>query len=140
MGITISCKKTNESIDMSGGFLRIRRKIAELYGEPWASHYKTLTDTSCCEQTPEWFDEFDQKTVRIINSKKVPIKLIDFCLQSDITGRIHYGACKLLLRIIGDYDDNLIYGYAGQPNPAMFRDFKHLLEQCVKYKCDLIWG
>ena len=45
MGVTISCTKTGRTIDVgSGGFLRLRSKISELVGEPWASHYKALVE------------------------------------------------------------------------------------------------
>ena len=43
MGITISCKKTGRSIDMGcGGFNRLRNKVAELAGGPFAEHYISL--------------------------------------------------------------------------------------------------
>ena len=48
MGLTIrvkSSKATARPIDMGGGgFLRLRSRVAMLYGEPWASHYKTLME------------------------------------------------------------------------------------------------
>ena len=50
MGVTISCTKTGRTIDVgSGGFLRLRSKISELVGEPWASHYKALVEERICE-------------------------------------------------------------------------------------------
>ena len=52
------------------------------------------------------------------------MKIVDFCLQSDCEGSIRYGACKELLKVIGNYDDNICYGYAGREDCAMFRDFK----------------
>lgn len=59
-----------------------------------------------------------KKTEQLIREKKVSIKIVDFCLQSDIEGSIHYGACKEILKAIGDYDDNVCYGYAGLPSCA----------------------
>ena len=51
MGVTISCTKTGRTIDMgSGGFLRLRSKISELVGEPWASHYRALVEERICGQ------------------------------------------------------------------------------------------
>ena len=140
MGVTIRCKRTHDSIDMgAGGFLRLRRKVADLYGEPWASHYRTLTDTPPSRQTDEWYEAFDEKTKELLEAKLVSVKIVDFCLQSDVRGAIRYGACKQILKAIGDYDDDLCYGYAGRPDCAMFRDFRRLLEQCAENRCDLVW-
>lgn len=143
MGLTIrvkSSKATARPIDMGGGgFLRLRSRVAMLYGEPWASHYKTLIEHPVISSDDSFYDEFDKKTEQLIREKKVSIKIVDFCLQSDIEGSIHYGACKEILKAIGDYDDNVCYGYAGLPSCAKFRDFKAILEDCVRLKCDMVW-
>lgn len=60
-------------------------------------------------------------------------------MQSDIKGAIRYGACKQILKIISDYDDNFNYGYAALPNQPRFKDFKALLQECVDLKSDLVW-
>ena len=45
MGVTIKCKKTGRNIDLGySGFMRLRRKVAELMGEPFCGHYKKLYD------------------------------------------------------------------------------------------------
>lgn len=139
MGVTIKCKKTGDSIDMGGfGFFLLRRKVSDLCGEPWAAHYRKLTD-SVGMHNREWYDAFDRETLDLIERKAIKIKIADFLLQTDITGSIHYGACKMLLKVIGDYDDNIPYGYSGRADFAMFRDFKKLLRLCVENKCDLVW-
>lgn len=140
MGVTIQCKKTGESIDMGAfGFLHLRRQVSDLCGDPWASHYRTLTDGPCYGKDEAWFDEFDKTTDKLLNDKCVSIKVVDFLLQSDTGGAIRYGACKEILKVIGDYDDGILYGYAGRPDCAKFADFKRLLAQCVENKCNLIW-
>ena len=75
-----------------------------------------------------------------VDNKAVHVKIVDFLLQSDIAGRIRYGACKEILTVIGDYDDDYCYGYAALPNQARFQDFKNLLRSCVEYKKDLRWS
>lgn len=139
MGVSIMYKKTGETIDMGcGGFLRLRRKVSDLCGEPWASHYRELTDNW---QHPEgWYEKFDAKTVELLNKKCVSIKVVDFLLQSDCGGSIRYGACKQILKVIGNYDDDILYGYAAHHNCARFKDFKRLLIQCVEHKCNLVWS
>lgn len=142
MGVTIRCKKTGRSIDLGvGGFANLREKVAELYGDPWASHYAQLGNAPYSSQeAKEFYKEFDDETMRILEAKKVSAKIVDFCLQSDCEGSIRYGACKQILKVIGDYDDNICYGYFGRPDCAMFRDFKTILQECVENKCDMVWS
>lgn len=142
MGVTIRCKKTGRSIDLGyGGFANPREKVAELCGDPWASHYAQLGHAPYLGQEAKaFYKEFDNETVRILDAKKVSIKIVDFCLQSDCEGSIRYGACKQILKVIGDYDDKICYGYVGRPDCAMFRDFKAILQDCVENKCDMVWS
>lgn len=136
MGVSISCKKTGKSIDMGyGGFFNLRKKVAELAGGPFAEHYASLNPFG----DEEYFEAFDRKTSEILEKKQADIKIVDFCLQSDCDGKIHYGVCKNILKAIGDYDDDIAYGYFGRPDCAMFKDFKEILEDCVKNKCDMLW-
>ena len=141
MGLTIYCKKTNRSIDMgAGGFFRLRLKVAELLGEPWHSHYATLRHPPLFEPArTEFFNTFDQRTKQMLQNKQVPIKVVDFCLQSDVEGCIHYGACKQIYKVVQAYDDDIAYGYAGRPDCAKFADFKAILKDCIDNKCDMVW-
>lgn len=139
MGLTLRCRRSGRCLDLSsGGFLRLRRAVSDRIGEPWSSHYRTLTDGRH-NKDDAWFQAFDQKTVEMIEKKSVSIKVVDFLLQSDIKGAIRYGACKQILRAIGDYDDNFNYGYAALPDQPRFKDFKDLLQECVDLKSDLAW-
>lgn len=142
MGITIKCKKNGESIDVSYfGFNRLRNKIAELVSDEVAAHYKQLDDFTKIpyEDRKKFFADYDEETERMIQEKKLPIKVADFLYQSDCEGKICYGACKELLKIIGEYDDDIRYGYTGRKDCAMFKDFKRILEDCVTNKCYMEW-
>lgn len=142
MGITLSCKKTGRSIDLGGGFLRLRRKVAELSGGPFAAVYEEICsyDPFCTDESAAAFDaRINAKIEQILNARQADIKIVDFLLQSDIEGRIRYGACKNILKAIGDYDDNLLYGYVGRPDCAKFADFRKILEDCVATKSDMVW-
>lgn len=142
MGVTIRCKRTGRSIDLGcGGFANLREKVAELCGDPWASHYAKLSHAPYSDKEAKaFYKEFDKETAHILKTKKVSVKIVDFCLQSDCEGSIRYGACKQILKVIADYDDNICYGYVGRPDCAMFRDFKTILQECVKSKCDMVWS
>lgn len=82
---------------------------------------------------------YDDETERLIERKELLIKIADFLYQSDCEGEIRYGACKEILKVIGDYDNRVIYGYAGRENPARFKDFKGILKDCVDNKCFMVW-
>ena len=63
MGVTIRCKKTGKSIDMgAGGFMRLRNKVAELAGGPFAEHYLSLKSFG----DEEYFRKFDARTDEIL--------------------------------------------------------------------------
>lgn len=148
MGVSITCRKTGRTIDMgAGGFLRLRRKVSELQGGPFHDVYEEV-----CSwypgRTAETADEFDARINARIEelladedkTKRPDIKIVDFLLQTDVGGRIRYGACKNILKVIGDYDDNILYGYCGRPDCAKFADFKSILQDCVDTKSDIIWS
>ena len=143
MGLTIRCKKSNDEIDVSYfGFSKLRGKVSELVGGDWSNHYRGLMDylpSLDNTRNKKFCEEFDRETERLINERKININVADFLLQSDCKGSIHHGACKEILKVIGDYDDNLIYGYAGRENPATFKDFKRVLQACVDNKCNMVW-
>lgn len=142
MGVTIQCKKTGRGIDMGyGGFNNLRRKVAELCGTAVGGHYAGLDCAPFLSPArEEYFKSYDKKTQQLVDNGTLDIKIADFLYQSDGEGRIRYGACKNLLKVIGDYDNNIIYGYCGHKNPAMFRDFVAILKECVKEKCDMVWS
>lgn len=145
MGVTIQCTKTYKSIDMGyGGFNSLRNKVAELAGEPFASHYQKLFEPEYMfcfdsEDRKRLFDEYNAKTERMVKAGEASIKIVDFCLQSDCGGCITHKQCRKILEVIGDYDDNICYGYVGRRDCAMFKDFKEILKDCVKHKCDMVW-
>lgn len=143
MGVTIKCKKTGRDIDLGyGGFMRLRRKVAELTGDPFYSHYKKLLDAPALmrpDVAEEFYRNWDTEMGLLLVGNDIPVKVVNFLLESDCDGKIRYGACKEILKIIGDYDDNICYGYAGRSDCAMFRDFKAILQDCVDNKCDMVW-
>ena len=143
MGVTIKCKKTGRDIDLGySGFMRLRNKVAELMGGPFYSHYKKLYDALPLmrpDEEKKFYTEWDTEAIRLITENNIPVKVVNFLFEDDCDGKIRYGACKEILKVIGDYDDNICYGYAGRSDCAMFRDFKAILQDCVDNKCDMVW-
>lgn len=76
MGVSIWCKKTHRSIDMGyGGFNRLRNKVADLVGEPWASHYHKLDFAPLFRDArKDFFEYYDAETQRLLDAKKVSVK------------------------------------------------------------------
>ena len=137
MGVTLVCEYTKRGMDLGYiGFNRLRRKIAELVGEPFLSHYAKLDNLLF--GTEKDFQAFDLVTARMFWTGEVSPHVIEFCMQSDCGGFVTWRACRKLLKIIGDYDDELAYGYAARPNSG-FKDFKRILADCVKHKCSMRW-
>ena len=142
MGVTIKCKKTGREMDMGYfGFFKLRAKVAELVGSEVGEHYKKLDDILGIPypERENVLKSYDDETERLVENKVLPIKIADFLYQSDCDGKIRYVACKEILKVIGDYDNGVIYGYAGRKNPAKFKDFKEILQDCVDNKCFMIW-
>lgn len=135
MGVTMSCKKTGANFSMgNGGFFRLRLKIAELHNKTFGEHYAKLPICSCEKD----YEIFDKKTLEIIQSENLDIKIVDFCFQSDCDGKIRYGACKNIYNTIKDYDDEYAYTYAYYADKD-FSKIKAIFKDCVDNKCDLVW-
>lgn len=139
MGVTLYCKKTNASVDMTyAGFKRFRQLVSERCGPLWAEHYEKLLTRP--EDRPESDEELDAVTLEMIQKRKIPIKIVDFLLQSDGEGGIHYGACQLILRRLEHHEDDPLYGYAGWGGHATkLSDVLRLLYACVNARSDLTW-
>lgn len=141
MGITI--KSPNHSIDMGyGGLLRLRRTVASLCPNEIRKHYYYLLDNLIhLQYHKEEADAYDERTDILYRKyKKQYGKVIDFLYASDCEAKLSYGTAKQLLDVIGDYDDSIIYGYAGWGDAAArFKDFKEILMDCYLSKKQLIW-
>lgn len=86
----------------------------------------------------EWYEAFDKETERLLNEEHLDIKILDFCLKSDVEGSINYGACKNILKAIGDYTNNVAYTYVAYAHHDWDR-LKAILQDCVDTKSKMIW-
>ena len=138
MGVYLYCQKTKHGLSLgTGGFERFRCRVAEQVSPELGEHYKRLRTTF--NWTDKDMDDYDQKTLELLKQTGASIKVFDFLYQSDISGRIRYGACKEILKVLKDYDDPYIYGYVGLPGSPRFCDIRNLLQECVDNKCNLVW-
>ncbi len=143
MGISIGCKK-GASYDITcGGFLNFRLQVAKLANKEFGEQYERLTSTTfemlSKEQKQAAYHDINEKVQALIDKKAVSPKIVDFCCQTDIDGAIRFGACKAILKAIGDYDDDYVYGYLARPPLVKWATLKNLLQECVDKRCDLVW-
>ena len=142
MGVILECKKTRREMYMSYiGFDRLRTTVAYLMGPDVGAHYSKLNKIYDLplEERRKAIPEYDKKTEQLIESKALDEKIAAFLYQADTDGKISYKVCKRILKVIGDYDDGAIYGYAALPHPGKFKEFKVILQDCVKNKCKMVW-
>lgn len=139
MGVTIH--SPNFSIDMGYfGFERLRQKIADLTAKDIGEHYKALLGGAAGKENDVWIESYNRKTEELAEKYNGRYnKILNFLYAPDCDGKVSYGTCKDMLHVIGDYDDNILYGYAGRPDCAKFADFRKLLEDCVENKKPLRW-
>ena len=141
MGVTVESK--NHSIDLGfGGFGNLRKKVAELTGVEIYNHYKELDNGMLLygEARTKFFQEYNKKISEIEEKLKIPHGILDFLYASDCNGKLTYGKCKQIYKVIKDYDDNILYGYSGRKDCAMFKDFKEIIKDCIDNKCSMEWS
>ena len=141
MGVTIYSK--NHSIDLGyGGFNNLRKKVAELTGIEIFNHYKELDKGMFLngEARKKFFKDYNKKISEIEESQKIHPAILDFLYASDCEGKLTYGKCKQIYKVIKDYDDNILYGYSGRKDCAMFKDFKGIIKDCIDNKCAMEWS
>ena len=138
MGVTIESK--NHSIDLGyGGFNNIRTKVAELSDAELGLHYKNLKNAPIFGDRDEFFKKYNKKINEIVSNNNALYPIADFIYQSDCGGEGSTEHCKQIYEVIKDYDDNVLYGYCGRKDCAMFKDFKEIIKDCIDNDCSMTW-
>ena len=134
MGMTIKSK--SRSIDLGGGgFRRLRTKVAELAAPDIFEHYKKSIDGM------RLYDENERKAFyKSYNAKIAELDrkyngrmsdILDFLYESDCDAEMDEDHCRSIYEVIKDYDDNILYGYAGRKDCAKFADFKKIVKDGI---------
>ena len=141
MGVTIESK--NYSIDMGyGGFINLRTKVAELAADDIGEHYKKLEKGMFLfgEVKKKFFEEYDKKTAELDEKYNHEFNaVLHFLYASDCGAVMPLDVCEKIYEVIKDYDDDVLYGYAGKPDCAKFKDFKELVKDCIDNNCSMEW-
>lgn len=124
MGVTIKSK--SRSIDLGGGgFRRLRTKVAELAAPDIFEHYKKLGEGMWYPNRKAFFKDYDEKIAELDKKYKGKMSdILDFLYDSDCDAEMDEDHCRSIYEVIKDYDDNILYGYAGRKDCAKFADFK----------------
>lgn len=141
MGITIGSE--NFSADMGyGGFGNFRKKIAVLTNPEFGEHYSELDNATFIigDARKEYFEKYDAKTKELTEKNIVSWEVANFCYQSDCGGDIDQDQAKQIYAKIKDYDDDVLYGYSGRPDCAMFSDLKNIFKDCAENGGIIEWS
>lgn len=140
LGITLSSK--NLSVDMGyGGFGRFRSKVALLSGDEFGKHYDESDEGMFLfgKARDDFFEKYNAKTVELVEANKITLEMANFFYQPDCEGKINRKQAKQIYEKIKEYDDNVVYGYAGRPDCAMFSDIKAIFKDCVENGGKIKW-
>ena len=140
MGITMYCAG-HRAYDLGyGGFMRLRVTVSRLCKKDIAKLYEFQAQHASWFSDDERWAECDNVFKKLCSKykKKKYANALLFLYVPDTDARLSYKVANDLLKIIGNYDDHEIYGYAGQEDPFMFKDFKAILRYAAENKKK--WG
>jgi hypothetical protein len=140
MGVTIENK--NKAIDLGyGGFNLLRTKIAYLTNEELGKFYDELLKGTLLfgEEREKFFDEYNKRLNQIDEELNVSPYILDFLYAPDCNAKMSVKHCRRIYKVIKDYDDDVLYGYSGRPDCAMFKDFKAIVKDCIDHNIQMYW-
>lgn len=138
MGVTISNHK--HSIDMGGfGYIRLREAVSRLFNcEEFTKAYAELPQAynECYKRgfstMEEYYEDYDKRVNNICEANSLDVDVVNWLYSPDCGYSASPKICRHLWKLIKDYDDDEIYGYAAHKNAARFKDFKQIVEECAK--------
>lgn len=134
MGITIESK--NHAIDLGYvGFRTLRVKIAELAAQDIFEHYKKSMDGMQMydeDERKSFYESYNAKTAELDRKYNGRMSdILDFLYESDCSAEMDVSHCRSIYKVIKNYDDNILYGYAGRKDCAKFADFKKIVKDGI---------
>lgn len=134
MGVTIESK--HHSIDLGyGGFRMLRVKVSELTAPDIFEHYKKSMDGMRLYDDSErkaFYESYNAKIAEL--DKKYNGKMsdvLDFLYESDCSAEMDVDHCRSIYEVIRNYDNDILYGYAGRKDCAKFADFKKIVKDGI---------
>ena len=65
--------------------------------------------------------------------------ILDFLYESDCDGIMDVPHCRSIYEVIKNYDDDILYGYAGRKDCAKFADFKAIVKDGIDSGDGFTW-
>lgn len=135
MGVTLYNKKYSINLSYKG-FARLMQTIADLLNSEFGELYKKWSLSEIDNITTNELLRNLYKNEKLTDEDDF---ILEFLFASECTGTISAKACKVLYKLIKDYDDKIVYGYAGQPDCASFKNFKTIIETSAENKWIVRW-
>lgn len=140
----VTIESSNHSIDLGyGGFRMLRLKVAELAAPDIFEHYKKSMDGMRLYDDDErkaFYKSYNAKTAELKKKRKGRMSdILDFLYESDCDGIMDVPHCRSIYKVIKDYDDDVLYGYAGRKNCAKFADFKAIVKDGIDSGDGFTW-
>lgn len=133
MGVTIESK--NHYVDLGyGGFMCLRTKVAELAAPDIFEHYKKLDEGLRLygDERKAFYKSYDAKIAKLDKKYKGRMSdILDFLYESDCSAEMDADHCRSIYEVIKNYDDDILYGYAGRKDCAKFADFKKIVKDGI---------
>lgn len=99
--------------------MNITKKLDEglrLYGDERKAFYKS----------------YDAKIAKLDKKYKGRMSdILDFLYESDCSAEMDADHCRSIYEVIKNYDDDILYGYAGRKDCAKFADFKKIVKDGI---------
>ncbi len=144
MGVTLRNKEDYIGIDLGYyGFYKLRQKVADLAGDDIGEHYRKLNQVPIYDtaERMRFLKEYNAKIDELDRKYEGNrTHILDFLYASDCGGTLSVEGCKSLYEVIKNYDDDVLYGYSGRSDCALFQDFKKIVKECIENNCEMTWS
>lgn len=123
----------------AGGFMRLRRRIAELRGGEIAEHYIASLECFPDDISPEHTAIGEGLFNNATHEDRL---LMNFLYASDVEGFIGWEAAHVILQLceqVENEERSDVYGYSAWEDAFTFGDFCDMLRDAVDESCPLWW-
>lgn len=140
----VTIESSNHSICLGyGGFRALRLKVAELAASDVFEHYKKSMDGMRLYDDGErkaFYKSYNAKIAELDKKYKGKMSnILDFLYESDCDGIMDVPHCRSIYEVIKNYDDDILYGYAGKKDCAKFADFKAIVKDGIDSDDGFTW-
>ena len=79
-----------------------------------------------------FFEDYDAKIAELDKKYEGNMSdILDFLYEGDCNAEMDADHCRSIYEVIKDYDDDILYGYAGRKDCAKFADFQKIVQDGI---------